>query len=222
VQLPVHGQAEGRVGERGTRHGTPGAIGAELPGEQIGAGEGERVRQQEEEVVAGQRGGLARTDQPGRRVAEQRVREGQAVGERPERVRVEEGERLGQQRVPLPGELPRGSDRVAEVLGDVVVELEEERPAHRDGQQSAAEKDQAELTRAEMRRSPEAGVACALGARAAPARAPGGVCGRPVGQLRHVKGDPVGTQAERPTARDRADGSASSPRPAPWRPARRG
>jgi hypothetical protein len=136
VQVAVHGQAERRVGERGPRHGAPGATGAELAGEQVGAGEGERVRQQEEEVVADERGGLAHPDEAGGRVAEQRVREGEAVRRPPERVRVEQGERLGEQGVALPSELPRGPDGVAEVLGDVVVELEDEGPAHRDGEQT--------------------------------------------------------------------------------------
>ena len=89
---------------------------AELAGEQVGAEEGERVREEEERVVDDERGvRVALCREAGRCVADQRVREGQAVGERPEDVRLEEMERLVQHGVADPRDLPGLEERVAEV-----------------------------------------------------------------------------------------------------------
>src|ERR671911_683729 len=87
-------------------------------------GERERVGKQEQHVVPRHRGLRARSDQARRRVAEQGVGERQGVVERPELVRLEELERLVGERVSAPRDLPRLNQRIAEVLGDVLPEVQ--------------------------------------------------------------------------------------------------
>ena len=122
--------AEGRVGEGGSRDRRPGGAEAHLARQQIGPEEAERVDEEEEQVVADDRGLGPVADQAGRRVADQRVAERERVGLGPELVRLEEVERLGGQRVASPRHLPGLRQRVAEVLGDRVGQVQRQRPVH--------------------------------------------------------------------------------------------
>ena len=103
----------------------------DLSRQQIRAEEGQGVGEDEEDVVADDR--LFRTvaDHPCGGVADQRIAEGERVWDRPEAVRVEEFERLIEERVAAPGGLPGDRQRVADVAGDHIPEIEDERPGHR-------------------------------------------------------------------------------------------
>jgi hypothetical protein len=145
VHVPVLLEAEGREGE--SRPGDDRSRGPDpqLARQQVCAEEGQRVGEQEQHVVA-RHGGLApRPDQPGRRVAEQGVGECKRVVERPELVGLEELERLMGERVAAPRHLPRLHQRVAEVLGDVLSQMQHQRPVHDHGEQAGAEREQQKL-----------------------------------------------------------------------------
>ncbi len=145
VQVAVHRGAERRVGEGHPHHRRGERAQAELPAEQVGARERERVGEHEQQVVASERGHLAVPDQPRRRVAQQRVGEREAVAERPERVRLPEVERVVEQRVPGPGQLPGGANRIAQVLRDAMARVKHQRPAHRHGEQRRSQREQEKL-----------------------------------------------------------------------------
>ena len=150
VQVAVVLEAKRREGERGPRDRGADRAEPELAGEEVGARERERVGEEEEHVVAHDRGLRARADQARRRVADQRVRERQRVVERPELVRLEEVERLVRERVTVPGDLPRLHERVAEVLGHVVAEVERQRPVHDDREQARADDEQDQLAAGDL------------------------------------------------------------------------
>src|SRR5207244_3092474 len=87
----------------------------------------------------------------GRRVADQLVREGQRVPERPEDVRLEEVERLVDERVPVPGDLPGLDERIAEILRYVAAEMERQRPVHREREHAAAQDGERQLPASQWR-----------------------------------------------------------------------
>jgi hypothetical protein len=130
VQVAVLLEPPRRVGERRARDKCADAAGVQFASQQPGAEERERVGEQKQQAVAEDGRLRSRADQPGRRVADQRVRERQRVLERPEDVRLEPVERLVQQRVPVPRDLPRLRQRVAEVARHVAPEHERQRPVH--------------------------------------------------------------------------------------------
>ncbi len=137
---PERREGEGRAGHRG-----PAAAEPELASQEVGAHERERVREQEHQVVPEHGGMRAGTDQPRGGIADQRIGERECVSERPELVRVEEVERLMGERVAVPGHLVRLGERVAEVLGDVVAQVEDQRPVHDQRDQAGADHDGGEL-----------------------------------------------------------------------------
>ena len=94
LQVPVLLEPEGGEGIGGARHRRSRRAKSELSRQQIGAEEGERVSEQEEEVVANDRVVRPRADQPGGRVADQGVPVGERVLDWPKLVRLEEVERL--------------------------------------------------------------------------------------------------------------------------------
>src|SRR5204863_9453279 len=99
-------EPEGCEGEGGARDHRARRAQPELAREQVRAEEGERVGEEEEQVVADERRVRPATDQTGRRIADESVAEGERVPDRPEPVRVEEVERLMEQGVASPGRLP--------------------------------------------------------------------------------------------------------------------
>ena len=139
-------QAPGRVGERRAGDERARPAGAELAREQVRAGEAQRVGDQEQQVVAGDGRVHAFADEARGRVADERVGDRKAVAHRPERVGLKEAEGLRLQRVPVPGDLPRLHERVAEILRDDLAEVQRQRPVHherehdreRDGAQQLA------------------------------------------------------------------------------------
>ena len=104
--MPVLLEPERRERERGPGDRRSAAPQPQLPRQQVGAEERQRVGEQEHEVVAEHRRVRTRAEQPRRGVADQRVGERQRVVEGPELVRVEEMERLVRQRVAVPRQLP--------------------------------------------------------------------------------------------------------------------
>jgi len=134
VQVAALLQAPGRVGERCARHGRGQPPHPQLAGQQVGPGEGQRAGEEEDHVVADDRGGHAPAREVQRRVPDERVGEGERVGQRPELVGLEEGKGLVHDRVGAPGQLPRLRQRIAEVLGQVGVQVQGQRPEHRHGQ----------------------------------------------------------------------------------------
>ena len=131
-------QPEGRERERrpGDRRSPPPE--PELARQQIGAGERQRVGEQEEQVVAEHRGLRTRSKEPRRGVADQGVGEGERVAQGPELVRLKEVERLVGEGVAVPGHLPRLRERIPEVLGDVCSQVQDERPVHDHREQAGA------------------------------------------------------------------------------------
>ena len=129
----------------------PARVRAELAREQVRADEAQRVGEQEEEVVARDGGVDAFADQTGRRVPDERVGEREAVGQRPEHVRLKEGERLRLQRMPVPRDLPRLHERVTEVLRDVAPEVQRQRPVHREREHDCKRHAPADLARGQAR-----------------------------------------------------------------------
>ena len=138
LHVPVLLQAEGRERERGARHRRAAGAEPELAGQQVGAHERERVGEQEHQVVAEDGGVRARADQPGGGVADERVGEGEGVAERPELVGVEEVERLVGERVAVPCHLVGLGEGVAQVLGDVVAQVQDQGPVHDHRDQASA------------------------------------------------------------------------------------
>src|SRR5439155_23625565 len=121
------------VCEGGAGGETAEAGSAELARQQIRAEEGERVREDDEQVVDDERRVRAlRRDHAGGRVPEERVAEGEAVLVRPVRVRLEEIERVVEQGVADPGDLPGLERRVVRLLRRVRAQVQDERPRHRD------------------------------------------------------------------------------------------
>ena len=137
VEVAVVGHLPGRPGVRRRGHGRGGHPAAQLPGEQAGRGEGEGVRQQQDEVVADDGGDRAVPDEGERRVAEQAVGEGEAALGRPGDVALEQRGRRGGERVAAPGEEPRLAERVAGVLRDAGAEVAHQRPGQQDGERGA-------------------------------------------------------------------------------------
>ena len=93
---------------------------------------------------------------PDRRVAGERVREREAVVERPEDVGLEVVERLVQEGVTAPADLPRLDERVADVPRNVARHVQRERPVHRDGEQAGGERGKPDLAPREGRARGEA------------------------------------------------------------------
>ncbi len=127
------------VGERGSSRGGAQCADPELARQQVSTEERQRVREEEEGVVADDR--RMRTglrEDPDGRVPDERVREGERVVVRPERVRLPQVERRVHERVTDPGDLPRLQQRIAEVLPDVAAQVQNERPRHDDRQHDAS------------------------------------------------------------------------------------
>ena len=129
-------QSEGRERERRPGHRRSPLPSPSSPRQQIGACERQRVGEQEDQVVAKHRRLGARSEQPRRRMADQGVGEGE---------RVFRGARTGStERSPAAGARGRGRPRrpattVAGdpgVLGDVVSQVQNERPVHDDREQT--------------------------------------------------------------------------------------
>ena len=151
MQMAGLRDAVGRVRERRAGCGAARAAEAELACEQICAQEAQRPGEQEQQVVAHQRGHGSRAEQRGRAVAEQRVGEREGLVMRPERVRVPQMERVVEHGVPLPGELPRGAHRVAEVLAYVRAQVGRDRPVHRNAQDAGRQAHDDHLARRDGR-----------------------------------------------------------------------
>ena len=129
LQVAVLLQPVGGVGERGPGdHGADRAE-AELAGEHVCAEEGERVGEEEEQVVPDHGGVRPAADDSRRGVADQRIAEGKRVLDRPEAVGVEEVQRLMEQRVSTPGRLPGLRQWIADVTGDGAAQVQDQRPA---------------------------------------------------------------------------------------------
>src|ERR687890_662226 len=98
--MPVLRTPEGRIGEGDASGGSAEPGQAQLVPKQVGTDKGQRVGEEEEEVVDDEGGVRALFGkQTSRRVADERVREGERVGERPERVRLEGVQRLVEERL---------------------------------------------------------------------------------------------------------------------------
>jgi len=142
------GRLERGVGERGSGDRRRGGPQPELAAEQVGRDDRQRPREDEEQVVTDERRGGARADESGRRVAEQRVGEREAVRVRPERIRLEQMQRMLEQLVTLDGDLPRGANRVTQVGIDPRGEVQRKRPTRDDRQQQRADDEQRDLAAA--------------------------------------------------------------------------
>ena len=150
MQVPALLQAPRRARERRAAHRGRPRRSAQLAREQVPAEEGEREREEEEEVVADHRGVRPGPDQPGRRVADQRVGEREAVGAAARTGWTgRSSQRLGRQRVAVPGDLPALRQRIAEVERDVRPQVQRERPEQDDGQQRPCQRGQRDLAPAE-------------------------------------------------------------------------
>jgi hypothetical protein len=142
-EMPRLGQPERGVRERRSRDDGGEAGSAELACEEIRPEERERVREQEEQVVDDDRGVEAlRREDARRRVPQEHVREREAVLLGPEGVRLEEVERLLDERVAHPREVPRVEQGVAQVLGHVAPQVEHERPRHPDAEDDGEDRRQ--------------------------------------------------------------------------------
>ncbi len=135
VQVAALLQPPRGAGERRARDGGGPPRRAQLARQQVRAEERQREREQEQQVVADDGGVRPGADQPRRGVADQRVGEREAVAQRPELVALEEVERLGRERMAVPGDLPALRQRVPEVQRDVRSQVRRERPEEDDGQQ---------------------------------------------------------------------------------------
>lgn len=85
-------------------------------------------------------GGGALAERADRRIADESIGEGEAVGEWPEGVRLEEVERLVQQRVSAPGDDPRLEQRILEIARDDARQPRRQGPGRRYGKQEAGER----------------------------------------------------------------------------------
>ena len=130
----------GRVGECQPGHQRRRPTRAELPDQRVGAEQRAPESQHEEDVVPEHRRGRPGTDEPERRVAEQRVRVGQRVLLRERDVRVPQPGRIVQQRVPDPRHLPGLQGGVVAVLRDRRHRVLQGRPGHRGGQGDRAQR----------------------------------------------------------------------------------
>ena len=135
VQVPGLGDPVGGIREGGARGRPPETPQAELACKQEGAEEAERPGEQEQQVVTDECRDGARSEEAGRPVAEQRVREGEAQLVGVEDVGVEEVERLVQDRVSDPRHLPSSPHRIAEVRRDPARHVKDQRPARHDREQ---------------------------------------------------------------------------------------
>ena len=143
--------AKRRVGEGGARDRRARWSESHLARQQVGPEEAERVGEEEEQVVAGHRRAGTVPDQPGGRVADQRVPERERIGLGPELVGLEEVERLRLQRVPSPRDLPSLRQRVAEVLRDRLVQVQRQRPVHHHRDEDRRERRQQHLAAGDRR-----------------------------------------------------------------------
>ena len=150
MQVPRLGDPVGGVGERQPGGGRGDAAQAELPAQQVGAEEAQRPREQEQQVVTDERRDGSRSDPRDRAVAEQRVGERQAQRVGVEDVGVEHVQRVVEQAVPDPRDLPRGPDRVAEVGSDAAREMQDQRPGRQHREGDAGERDEDQLARGEL------------------------------------------------------------------------
>ena len=210
MQVSGLGHAVGRVCEREPGGGAAEASEAELAREQVGADEAQRPGEQEQEVVADERGDGARSEERRRAVAEQRVREREAERMRVERVGVEQVLWLMEHGVSHPCDLPSGSHGVAEIGGDAARQVQHQRPGREHGQHHARQRHERQLERRERgRRRPASGPPRLPVARPAalgpPARA--SRCRRPAGQaIREACAVGWGDRCSWPAGvRDRAD-----------------
>jgi hypothetical protein len=151
LHVPVLLQPERSEGERGAGDRSAARPEPELAGQEVSADEPERVGEQEHQVVSVDRRVRAGADQAGGGVPDQRVREGERVAERPELVCIEEVKRLVRERMAVPGHLVRLRERVAEILGDVVAQVQDQRPVHDHRHQTGAHDQGAELVRGDLR-----------------------------------------------------------------------
>jgi hypothetical protein len=151
VEVAVLLEAPRCVGEGGAGHGSARAAGAELAREQPCAEEAERVGEQEEQVVAEDRGRHPGADRPRRGVAGEGVRERQAVAQRPEGVGLEVVERLVKERVAAPPDLPGLHERVAHVAWHVARHVKRKRPVQREREQAGGQRRKRDLAPREGR-----------------------------------------------------------------------
>ena len=93
-------------------------------------------------------------EKTGRSVADQRIGEREGVFVRPKRVRLEQLERLVEERVADPRDLPGLQERIPEVLPDVAPEIERERPRHCDRQPDSGNRRQRDFSPAEIDHRP--------------------------------------------------------------------
>jgi hypothetical protein len=160
VQVTVLLEPPRCVSERGARDRGAGATGPELAREQPGAHEAERIREQEQQVVAQHGGRHAAPDRAGRRVAGQRLRDREAVLHRPEGVGLEVVERLVPKRVTAPSDLPGLHQRIADVARHVAGHVQRQRPVHRQREQHREQHGQPELALGQGRGAIDARHCC--------------------------------------------------------------
>src|SRR5439155_11657294 len=123
VKVPILLEAPRRVGESRSTDDGARATDAELARQQVRAEEGKGVGEQEQQVVPDDGGARSVADHPRGRIADQRVREGEAVSQRPEGVRLEVVEWLVKDRVAAPGDLPCLHQGVSDVARHVASEV---------------------------------------------------------------------------------------------------
>lgn len=119
----------------------------QLPYQGIRPDKGERVRDDVQDVVSKDRRLRTRAEPPGRCVAEQGVAVGEAVRRREEGVGVPQVRRIGEQRVPGPGDLPRLQRRIPQVTGDRGPGVAQRGPGERAGEHQRGHAGQEPLVR---------------------------------------------------------------------------
>ena len=132
----VHGAGDDRRGP----------LQAEFAGQHVRTCERHRGGDQPDDVVPDDRRADSLTDHPDRRVAEQRIGEGERVRVGKQQVGVPRVQRLMQQRMARPGELPHLQQRVLRPSQHVALEVEDERPGEQDRERQPAQQRQCELT----------------------------------------------------------------------------